>query len=61
MPFWLKPLAYMNPIKYYVDILRAVLLKAAGFTDVLPDLAALFIFGFGILTLAVLRFGKRIG
>jgi len=60
MPVWLKPLAYVNPVKYYVEVLRGVLLKAADFSDLWLQLAALFLFGSIILTLAVVRFRKRL-
>jgi len=60
MPAWLKPLAYLNPVKYYVEVLRGVLLKAADFSDLWLQLGALFLFGSIILTLAVVRFRKRL-
>jgi ABC-2 type transport system permease protein len=60
MPAWLKPLAYLNPVKYYVEVLRGVLLKAADFSDLWLQLGALFLFGSIILTLAVARFRKRL-
>lgn len=59
MPIWLQPIAYANPIKYYVDILRGVLLKGSGFTDLWWTYVALLVFGVLIQVLAVSRFSKR--
>ncbi len=61
MPRWIQPLTWINPVRYYVEILRASLLKGAGFPDLLRPLAALLAFGTGILSLAALRFRKQLG
>lgn len=61
MPRWIQPLTWINPVRYYVEILRACLLKGAGLADLLRPLAALLAFGTGILGLAALRFRKRLG
>ncbi|MCL8007264.1 ABC transporter permease [Gelidibacter japonicus] len=36
MPEWAQILTEFNPIKYYVEIIRMVMLKGSGFTDILP-------------------------
>jgi ABC-2 type transport system permease protein len=59
MPSWLRTLTYANPVRYYVDITRATLLKDAGFADLWWRLLALFAIGCAILILATLRFHKR--
>jgi len=61
MPRWIQPLTWINPVRYYVEILRACLLKGAGFADLVRPLSALFAFGAGIVGLAALRFRKRLG
>ncbi|MBI5490315.1 MAG: ABC transporter permease [Deltaproteobacteria bacterium] len=60
MPSWLQPIAWINPVKYYVEVLRGILLKAADIRDLWRPLGALFVFGVLILTLAVARFRKRL-
>ncbi|HEY3355135.1 MAG TPA: ABC transporter permease [Polyangia bacterium] len=60
MPAWIKPVTYLNPVRYYLEILRGCLLKGAGFREVAPQLAALAVFGASILTLSSLRFHKRL-
>lgn len=59
MPMWLRTLTYANPVRYYVDIMRANLLKGAGFADLWWRLLALFAIGCAILGFATLRFRKR--
>jgi ABC-2 type transport system permease protein len=60
MPRWLQPLTYLNPIRYYVEILRGILLKGASLSDLSFDFAALAVFGVVILIAAGLRFSKRV-
>jgi ABC-2 type transport system permease protein len=60
MPYWVKPLTWINPVRYFVEILRAVLLKGAGFADVAFQLFALALFGTVILTFGSMRFRKRL-
>ena len=60
MPAWLRTVTYANPVRYYVDIMRATLLKGAGFADLWWRLLALFAIGCAILIFATLRFHKRI-
>ena len=61
MPDWLRPLTYVNPVRYVVEILRGVLLKGALLEDLWRSFLALGIFGPAILGLAALRFRKRVG
>ncbi|MCC6749119.1 MAG: ABC transporter permease [Deltaproteobacteria bacterium] len=61
MPTWIQPLTWVNPVRYYVEILRGALLKGASLADLWRPLAALLGFGAGILLLSTLRFHKRLG
>jgi len=60
MPLWLQFITYFNPVRYYVEVLRAVLLKGAGFVDIWWRLLALLGFGLALLIIASLRFHKRV-
>lgn len=60
MPLWLQPFTALNPVRHMVEILRAVMLKGAGFSDVFPQLVALSGIGFTILALAVLVMARRL-
>lgn len=60
MPPWLRVLTYVNPVRYFVEILRGNLLKGAGFADLGWRLVALGVLGATILLVATLRFRKRL-
>jgi ABC-2 type transport system permease protein len=61
MPRWLQPLTFLDPVRYYLEILRGCLLKGSGFLDVAKQLVALAVFGFSLITVSALRFQKRLG
>jgi ABC-2 type transport system permease protein len=60
MPWWLRAFTYLNPVRYFAEILRANLLAGAGFDLLWPRLAILALFGLTLLTVATLRFRKRV-
>lgn len=59
MPEWLQLITYLNPLRYFVEIMRANLLTGAGFGILWPNLVALAAFSLSLLTIAALRFQKR--
>jgi ABC-2 type transport system permease protein len=59
MPEWIQPFTYLIPLRYFLVILRGIFLKGIGLEVLWPQAAALFAWGAGILTLAVLRSSKR--
>ncbi len=59
MPAWLRAITYANPVRYYVEVMRANLLKGAGLADLWWRLLALFAIGCAILLFATVRFHKR--
>jgi ABC-2 type transport system permease protein len=61
MPAWIRPLTYLDPVRYFLEILRGCLLKGSGFADLWRQFLALAIFGVSIMTLSVLRFRNRLG
>jgi ABC-2 type transport system permease protein len=61
MPGWLQAITWVNPVRYYVEVMRTTLLRGAGFAELWPQLVALAILGGSILATATLRFHKRIG
>ena len=38
MPEWAQIVTEFNPIKYFVEVMRMVMLKGSGFTDIVPHL-----------------------
>ena len=59
MPQWAQWLTEINPVKHFIQLIRAVMLKGAGPGDVLRPLGALALFGTVVLSLAVRRYGRR--
>jgi ABC-2 type transport system permease protein len=59
MPGWAQVVAQASPVMHFTQLMRAVLLKGAGFRDVAYQLAMLSGIGAAVLTLAVLQYRKR--
>ncbi len=60
MPVFLQVVSYFVPLRYFLNIIRALLIKGVGITVIQNDLIALVIFGVVIMTAAALRFRKRL-
>jgi len=61
MPAWAQWMAQLNPMKHFIEIMRAVLLKGATAQDIVRPVGILVAFGAVVLTLAVRQYGKRVG
>lgn len=61
MPRFFQYITYINPLRYFLVIIRGVFLKNNGFAILWPQLLALFILGVKLLTFSSLRFRKRLG
>lgn len=60
MPEWLQLVTHFNPVRHLVDVLRGVLLKAATFSDVAPQLVALGGLGITVFLLAVMAMQRQL-
>lgn len=60
MPRVLQWLTYLNPLRYFLVVLRAVFLKGVGFGVLWPQLAAMTALGLAMLGVSVLRFRKSL-
>jgi ABC-2 type transport system permease protein len=60
MPEAVQWLTFVNPLRYYLVIIRGVFLKGVGAAILWPELLGLFILGATILLFAVQRFQKTI-
>jgi ABC-2 type transport system permease protein len=60
MPKILQYLSSVIPARYMVHVLRSVMLKGAGFSDLWTDFAAMAAFACFILIVATLRFKRRL-
>jgi ABC-2 type transport system permease protein len=60
MPKVIQWLTYLNPLRYFLVILRGIFLKGVGFNILWPQMAALAVIGFITLWLASRRFRKTL-
>jgi len=61
MPGPMKTLTLINPLRYYLTIVRDLFLKGAGFAELQGNVYALAIFAVIIITASVARFNKNLG
>ncbi|MCI4683996.1 ABC transporter permease [Rhodoblastus acidophilus] len=60
MPDWAQDIGSILPLTHYLRIVRGVMLKGAGFSDLAVDTAALGAFTLAAMTVAVLRFRQTL-
>lgn len=59
MPETAQWLTYLNPLRYFLVIIRDIFLKGSGLDILWPQFAALAVLGTALLTMSSLRFKKR--
>jgi ABC-2 type transport system permease protein len=60
MPKVLQWISYVVPIRYYLVIIRSLLIKGVGASHLQDQIIALILFAVFIMTIAILRFRKRL-
>ncbi|MBU2491026.1 MAG: ABC transporter permease [Bacteroidetes bacterium] len=60
MPELIQYTTYIIPLRYFMTIIRGIILKGVGIAELWPNLLALFFIGTSILVLSALRFKKRL-
>jgi len=55
MPSWLQVITYLVPNRYFLVVLRGIILKGEGLATYWPDVAALAVYGVVVTALASLR------
>ena len=58
MPVWAQHLNTINPIAYFIRIMRMIMLKGSVFQDILKPFAAITVYAAIMLSLAVWRYKK---
>ena len=61
MPQWAQIVTEFNPIKYFVEVMRMVMLKGSTFTDMLPQFSKTLLYAFIMNVLAVWSYKKTNG
>jgi ABC-2 type transport system permease protein len=60
MPDWAQAIDRFNPVAYFIRMIRMILLKGSGFSEISSDLGALAVLAAGMLSLAVWRYRKTV-
>ncbi|MCK4857451.1 MAG: ABC transporter permease [candidate division Zixibacteria bacterium] len=59
MPQSIQYLTYLNPVRYFLTVIRGIMMKGVGLEALYPNIIAMIVFSVGIFTFAWLRFAKR--
>ena len=60
MPRAIQYVTYAIPVRYYAEIIRGIFLRGSGIDVLWPQALVLLIMGISIMTVAALRFRKRL-
>lgn len=60
MPQWVQFITYIIPLRYFITIVRGIILKGVGIEHLYKEFASLLAFGITILVISSLRFRKKL-
>ena len=60
MPEVIQAFTYLNPLRYFLIIIRGIFLKGVGISILWPQMLALLALGSLVMTLAVKKFNKNL-
>ncbi len=60
MPQLVQYITYIIPLRYFLEIVRGIMLKGATIAELWTQAVALLVFGVTILTMSTLRFHKKL-
>ncbi len=60
MPDWAQTLSIISPLKYFIQVMRAVYLKGSGFSELTFQFCALCGFAVFFNTLAIITYKKSV-
>ena len=60
MPRPLQIITYLVPARYFISVLRAIILKGLGLSYLVPETVILTLFGIAMISLSTIRFQKQI-
>lgn len=58
MPLWAQYLTYINPVSYFIDVMRMIILKGSGISDLLKHFGIIILFAIGFNLLAIWNYKK---
>jgi ABC-2 type transport system permease protein len=59
MPAWAQWIAQVNPVMHFIEIMRAVMLRGAGLSEIARSLAILSAIAIAVFSLSVRQYAKR--
>ena len=60
MPQAVQVLTYLNPVRWFLQILHGIVVRGVGVADLWPAICAQAALAIGFVTVAVLRFKKTL-
>ena len=60
MPVAVQYLTYLNPLRYFMEIVRGIFLKGVGIAVLWPQMVCLMVYGISVLSLSAMRFRKTL-
>jgi ABC-2 type transport system permease protein len=58
MPAWAQKITWFNPVAYFVEVVRMVILKGSGLADITRHFVVMIVFALVINTLAIWNYRK---
>ncbi|OJJ23482.1 ABC transporter permease [marine bacterium AO1-C] len=58
MPAWAQQITRFNPIRYFNEVMRMVMLKGSGFGEIKQHFIILTVYALAVMSLALLRYRK---
>lgn len=59
MPQWAQWITKFNPVSYFIDVMRGVVLKGSSLTDIAPQMRMIILFAIVLNGWAILNYRKR--
>jgi ABC-2 type transport system permease protein len=61
MPPWVQHVTMVNPVRWFMHVLREMFLKGSGFAELWREGLAMLAIGCTVFSMAVLKFNRRLG
>jgi ABC-2 type transport system permease protein len=61
MPDWVQKVTYINPLRYFMFVLRSMFLKGSSLAELWPQGAAMLAIGATVFSLALAAFHRKVG
>jgi ABC-2 type transport system permease protein len=60
MPSWAQKITWLNPVSYFIQVLRMIVLKGSSFRDIQSHFLMVTLFAIGLNTWAILNYRKTV-